>query len=123
VSSTLWANHGMQLTGPLWRCCKSGRLDLNRVYIHLFSLHSLLSCCARQSDTEVVSAKHQAWPRVAVHVYLDRNLEMGATDMGGTIGCPVVGESPRGTEMAEPLTSNPASWGARLGAFSERPVP
>ena len=51
--------------------CQSGRLDLNRVYIRLPSLHSLLSCCARRSDTEVVSAKHQAWPRLAIHVYLN----------------------------------------------------
>ena len=82
---------------------ESGCLDLNRVYIRLFPLHSLLSYCARQSDTEVVSAKHQAWPRLAVHVFLDRTLEMGATEMGATIGCPLVGESPRGTETTHPL--------------------
>jgi hypothetical protein len=102
---------------------ESGRLDFNRVYIRLFTLHALLSCCARRSDTEVVSAKHQAWPHLAVHVYLDRTLEMGATEMGATIGCPLVGDSPRGTETAEQLTSNQASWAARLGAFSERSVP
>jgi hypothetical protein len=81
-------------------------------------------CYARRSDdTEAVSAKHQAWPHLAVHVYLDRTLEMGATEMGATIGCPLVGDSARGTETAEPLTSNPVSSAARLAALSERSVP
>ena len=31
--------------------------------------------------------------------------------MGATIGCPLVGDSTRGRETAEPLTSNPALWG------------
>ncbi len=48
------------------------------------------------------------------------SLEMGTTEMGAAIGCPLVGDSTRGTETAEPLTSNPATWAARLGALSER---
>ncbi len=42
--------------------------------------------------------------------YLDRTLEMGATEMGATIGCPLVGDSARGTETAEPLTSTAEPW-------------
>ena len=77
----------------------------------------------RSDDTEAVSAKHQACPHLAVHVHPDRTLEMGATEMGAAIGCPLVGDSTRGTETAEPLTSTPASWAARLGALNERSVP
>jgi hypothetical protein len=73
---------------------------------------AFLSSCARRSDdTEAVSAKHHAWPHLAVHVYLDRTLEMGATKMRAAIRCPLVGDSTRGTETAEPLTSTPASRG------------
>ena len=81
------------------------------------------SCARRSDDTEAVSAKHQACPHLAVHVHPDSTLEMGATEMGAAIGCPLVGDSTRGTETAESLTSTPASWAARLGALSERSVP
>ncbi len=80
-------------------------------------------CLHRSDNTEAVSAKHQACPHFAVYVHPDSNLEMGATEMGAAIGCPLVGDSTRGTETAEPLTSTPASWAARLGALSERSVP
>src|SRR5271157_2233542 len=77
----------------------------------------------RSDDTEAVSAKHQVCPHLAVHVHPDSTLEMGATEMGAAIGCPLVGDSTRGTETAEPPTSTPASWAARLGALNERSVP
>src|SRR5260370_15772819 len=67
-------------------------------------------CALRSDDTEAVSAKHQACPHLAVHVHLDSTLEMGATEMGAAIVCQLVGDSIRGTETAEPLTSNPATW-------------
>jgi hypothetical protein len=77
----------------------------------------------RSDDTEVVSAKNQACPHLAVHAHPDSTLEMGATEMGAAIRFPLVGDSTRGTETAEPLTSTPALWAARLGALSERSVP
>jgi hypothetical protein len=60
---------------------------------------------------------------LAVHAHPDSTLEMGATEMGAAIRFPLVGDSTRGTETAEPLTSTPALWAARLGALSERSVP
>jgi hypothetical protein len=86
-------------------------------------LVSVPSLARRSDDTEAVSAKYQACPHLAVHVQPDRTLEMGATEMGAAIGCPLVGDSTRGTATAEPLTSTPASWAARLGALNERSVP
>ena len=77
----------------------------------------------RSDDTEAVSAKHQVCPHLAVHVHPDSTLEMGATEMGAAIGCTLVGDSTRGTETAEPLTSTPALWAARLRAASERSAP
>jgi hypothetical protein len=77
----------------------------------------------RSDDTEAVSAKHQACLHLAVHVHPDRTLETGATEMGAAIGCPRVGDSTRGTETAEPLTSTPASCAARLGTLNGRSVP
>jgi hypothetical protein len=82
-----------------------------------------ITCAFRSDKTEAVSAKRQACPHLAVHVHPDRTLEMGATKMGAAIGCPLVGDSTRGTETAEPLTSTPASWAARLGALNERSIP
>jgi hypothetical protein len=35
---------------------------------------------------------------------------MGTAEMGAAIRCPVVGDSPRGTEAAEPLTYTPEPW-------------
>jgi hypothetical protein len=85
---------------------------------------AFLSSFARRSDdTEAVSAKNQACPHLAVHAHPDSTLEMGATEMGAAIRFPLVGDSTRGTETAEPLTSTPALWAARLGALSERSVP
>jgi hypothetical protein len=55
-------------------------------------------------------AKHQMCAHLAVHVPPNSTLEMGAAEMGATIRCPGVGDSPRGTEAAEPLTSAPAPW-------------
>jgi hypothetical protein len=81
------------------------------------------STTERSHDTEAVSAKNQASPHLAVHAHPDNTLEMGATEMGAAIHFPLVGGSTRGMETAEPLTSTPALWAARLGALSERSVP
>ena len=54
--------------------------------------------------------KHQTCPHLAVHLPPDSTLEMGAAEMGAAIRCPVLGDTPRGTEMAEPLTSTPEPW-------------
>ena len=56
----------------------------------------------RSDDTEAVSAKHQACPHLAVHVHPDSTLEMGATEMGAAIRCPLVGDSTRGTAKKIP---------------------
>src|SRR5262249_50243793 len=56
-----------------------------------------------------LGAKHQTCPHLAVHGPPDSTLEMGAAKMGAAIRCPVVGDSPRGRERAEPLTSTPES--------------
>jgi len=50
-------------------------------------------CARRSDDTEAVSAKHQACPDLAVHAYPDSTVEMGATEMGAAIRCPLVGDS------------------------------
>ena len=102
----------------IWRCDPNDSLRRSSS-----DTRSATSSLLRSDDTEAVSAKHQACPHLAVHVHPDRTLEMGATEMGAAIGCPLVGDSTRGTETAEPLTSTPASWAARLGALSERSVP
>ena len=52
----------------------------------------------RPDETEAVSAKHQAWPHLAVHVDLDSTLEMGRLKWVPRLA-------------------------ARLGALSERSVP
>ena len=62
-------------------------------------------------------AKHQTCPHLAVHVPPDSTLEMGAAEMGAAIRCPVVGDSPRGTETAEPLTSTPEPWSPPSSCF------
>jgi len=70
------------------------------------------------SDTpKQFGAKHQACPHLAVHVPPDSTLEMGAAEMGAAIRCPVVGDSPRRTETAEPLTSSPEPWSPPSSCF------
>ena len=64
-------------------------------------------------------AKHQTCPHLAVHVPPDSTLEMGAAEMGAAIRCPVVGDFPRGTETAEPLTSTPEPWSPASGWFGQ----
>ena len=58
------------------------------------------SCALRSDYTEAISAKHRTCPHLAVHGPPDSTLEMGAAEMGAPIRCPVVGDSPRGTETA-----------------------
>ena len=71
----------------------------------------------RSDDTEAVAVIHQACLHLAVHVHPDRTREMGATGMGAAIGCPLVGDSTRGTETAEPLTSTPEQWSPASRCF------
>ena len=52
-------------------------------------------------------AKHQTCPHLVVHLRPDRTWEMGAAHRGAAIRGPGVGDSPRGRETAEPLTSTP----------------
>jgi hypothetical protein len=47
----------------------------------------------------------------------ESTLEIGAAEMGAAIRCPVVGDSPRGKETAEPLTSTPEPWSPSYSCF------
>ena len=76
--------------------------------------------CTRRSDTpKQFGAKHQTCSHFAVHQPPDSTLEMGAAEMGAAIRCPVVGDSPRGKETAEPLTSTPEPWSPPSSCFRQ----
>jgi hypothetical protein len=64
-----------------------------------------------------IGAKHQACPHFAVHVHPDSTLEMGATERGAAISCPLVGDSTRGTETVALLTSTLEPWSFPSGCF------
>jgi hypothetical protein len=76
-------------------------------------------CHARVGPTtpQQFGAKHQTCPHWAVPGTPDSTLEMGAAEMGTAIRCPVFGDSTRGTETAEPLTSNPEPWSPPSSGF------
>ncbi len=94
-------------------CCRRPFQDVSLPLVLLALVRRYRSSFCKASG---VPALGSSCPR-------DGTLEIGATEMGAAIRCPLVGDSTRETETAEPLTSTPASWAARLGALSERAVP
>ena len=76
-------------------------------------------CASVRRHRSDSGAKHRMCRHLAVHGHTDRILEMGTADTSAAICCPVIANSPRGTDKTEPRTSELDPWSPTSRARAE----